>query len=316
MSVSVSKEGPDWECVTREAGWQPRDSQGEFVYDEHLWVLGGWFTPKVPNPCDVWKSPDGKAWTCTTEKAPWDHSDLPVSLVFEDKMWFMGGRKLPGTDVSNKVWTSTDGADWTLVGEAGWHPRLGAGFVVFKDRMWVLGGTSDFYENNDETLFNDVWSSADGKEWTREVENAPWSKRCHLQAVVFDNKIWIMGGGHWHPENIPLNDVWCSEDGVNWTQATGTAQWKPRIWFSLVSYRDRMWVLGGWSEENGNFGDVWFSKGGKDWTELKSDVTWKNRHELSAYVFQDKIWIAGGKADVLDSEVWSLEIPEAWFGDE
>lgn len=312
MSTAQIKKAPDWECVTREAGWQPRDSQGEFVYDNHLWVLGGWFNPKLPNPCDVWKSPNGKDWTCTTEKGPWEHSDLPVSLVFNDKMWFMGGRKLPGTDMSNKVWASTDGADWTFVGEAGWSPRIPSGFVVFKDRMWVMGGTSDFYVNNDETLFSDVWSTADGKEWKLELKNAPWSKRAHHQAVVFDNKIWIMGGGKWNPEQVPLNDVWCSEDGVHWMQVTDGAAWKPRIWFSLVVHRNHMWVLAGWSKVNGNFGDVWYSRDGANWTELKSDVIWTNRHEPSAYVFQDKIWLAAGYADVLVSEVWSLDIPQSW----
>ena len=314
MSDTDARQGPDWVCVTREAGWQPRDSMGEFVYQDHLWILGGWFTPQTPNPCDVWKSPDGKTWTRVTDKAPWDYSDLPVSLVFQDKMWFMGGRRLPGTDCSNKVWSSTDGAEWTLAGHAGWCPRLATGFVVFKDRMWVLGGTNDFYDNNDDTLFNDVWSSSDGREWNLEVENAPWSKRSHHQAVVFDDKIWIMGGGHWRP-TIPRNDVWCSEDGVNWTQVTEAAPWAPRMWFSLVVYRDRMWVLGGWSKENGNFGDVWYSEDGKNWTELKSEVIWQKRHELSAYVFQDRIWVAGGYADVLSSEVWSLAIPEGWFAD-
>jgi hypothetical protein len=232
-------------------------------------------------------------------------------------MWIMGGRKLPGTECSNKVWSSADGIEWTLVTpNAGWSPRLAPGFVVFRNRMWVLGGTSDFYQNNDATLLNDVWSSADGKEWKLELASAPWSKRAHGQAIVFDNKLWIMGGGHRSPKPIPTNDVWCSEDGVKWTLATGSAGWKPRLWFSTVVYRDRMWVIGGWSEEKGNFGDVWYSRDGRTWTELKSDVIWSPRHEHSAMVFRDKIWVAGGAADPsykLNSEVWSLTVPRKWF---
>ena len=116
--MSDSGIAPDWVCVTEAAGWQPRDSQGEFVYRDHMWVLGGWFTPHTPNPRDVWKSPDGKSWTRTVEKAPWDHGDLPASMVFQDKMWLMGGRILPGTVVSNRVWSSIDGAQWTLETDA------------------------------------------------------------------------------------------------------------------------------------------------------------------------------------------------------
>ena len=313
-AMGGSRQGPDWVCVNPKAAWQARDSQGEFVYQDHLWILGGWFDAKVPNPLDVWKSPDGKTWIRTVETAPWVQSDLPVSLVFQNKMWIMGGRKLPGTECSNKVWSSTDGAAWTLEAEhAGWCPRVSPAFVVFKDRMWVLGGTESFYDHSDAMVKNDVWSSADGKAWTLETPNAGWSKRAHCQAVVFDGKIWIMGGGLWHPEHVATHDIWCSADGVTWTQVSADPPWRPRLWFSAVVYRDRLWVLGGWSKENGNFGDVWYSQDGKDWTELTSAVIWKNRHEHSAYVFRDKLWVAGGYADTLNSEVWTLEIPPAWF---
>ena len=74
-----------------------------------------------------------------------------------------------------------------------------------------------------------------------------------------------------------------------------------------------MWVLGGWAKEPDNFGDVWYSRDGRDWTQLRSEVVWEARHEHSALVFQDKIWVAGGHARPLDSEVWSLHIPEGWF---
>ncbi len=229
----------------------------------------------------------------------------------------MGGRKVPGTECSNTVWSSADGVKWDLVtSNATWSPRLSPGFVVFKNKMWVLGGTNDFYHNNDTTLMNDVWSSGDGKNWKLETENAGWSKRAHSQAVVFNDKIWIMGGGKRAPLAVPTNDVWCSEDGVHWTQVTPAAEWKPRLWFSSVVYRDRMWVLGGWSEEYHNFGDVWYSKDGRTWRELVSDIRWSKRHELSAFVFQDKIWVAGGAAEPdyeLNSEVWSVKIPNGWF---
>jgi hypothetical protein len=308
--------GPDWVCVNEAAPWQARDSQGEVVYDGQMWIFGGWFTPHVPNPRDVWKSPDGENWTCTVEVAPWVHGDLPATMVYKDRMWLMGGRKLPGKENSNRVWSSTDGVEWILESEsAGWCPRVGHAYAIFKDRMYVIGGTEDFYEDNDETLKNDVWSSTDGKEWRLDTENAGWSKRRDPKVVVFDDKLWIMGGGHWNPENIPRNDVWCSEDGVNWTQVTDAAPWRPRMWFSLAVYRDRMWVLGGWSRADGNYNDVWCSKDGANWTEMRFDTIWTNRHAHSSPVLQDRLWVLAGHAEPVNSEVWALEIPEGWFGD-
>ncbi|OQY95256.1 MAG: galactose oxidase [Sphingobacteriales bacterium UTBCD1] len=307
----------NWVKETNSAAWRPRDSQSEFVFKNQLWILGGWDTPQTPNFLDVWKSSDGKSWINTTKTAPWGQSDLSASLVFKNKMWIMGGRKVPGTECSNKVWSSADGVNWELVTEAAnWSPRLSPGFVVFKNRMWILGGTSDFYKNNDSTLFNDVWSSGDGKEWKLELMNAPWSKRAHAQTIVFNNKIWLIGGGQRFPNATAHNDVWCSEDGINWKQVTPSAQWLPRMWFSSVVYRDRIWVIGGWSGEHKNFDDVWYSKNGIDWKELKTEIHWSKRHEHSAFVFKDKLWIAGGAAGddyILNSEVWSLYIDKNWF---
>ncbi len=311
---------PDWVQVTDKAGWQPRDSSGEVVFKDQLWLLGGWFDSFSAPPRDVWSSPDGKTWKLVTKEAPWKHSDLPMTLVFQDRMWLLGGwynGRLPGHGASHEVWSSTDGAKWELVTkEAGWSPRLAAGAVVFKGRLWILGGTENYYFGDDNSLKNDVWSSADGKEWRLETAHAPWSPRAYHGTVVHDNKLWVFGGGNYVPKYQALNDVWCSADGVTWEQVTKSAPWSPRLWFSSVVYRDRLWVLGGWSNHpSKNWGDVWYSRDGKQWTPLRSQVIWKARHEHSAYVFQDKIWVAGGHAQPLSSEVWSLAIPKDWFKD-
>ena len=44
-------------------------------------------------------------------------------------------------------------------------------------------------------------------------------------------------------------------------------------------------------------------------------MIWASRHEHSTYVFRDKLWVAGGYAETLNSEVWTLETPEACFRD-
>lgn len=310
-----SRPGPNWTLINPQAPWQARDSQGEFAFAGHLWLLGGWVAADKPNLRDVWKSPDGLHWTRTTAEAPWLYSDLSVALTYRDRLWLMGGRKLPGKANSNEVWSSPDGASWTLEAEqAGWCPRVAPCFAVFQDRMWVFGGSDDFYVNDDTTNHNDVWSSADGREWRLECPAAPWAKRTNAQAVVFQDKLWVAGGGSWNPETVLHNDVWCSADGVEWTEVTAAAPWAPRQWFSLVVYRGCLFVLGGWSRENGNFGDVWYSPDGANWTELTADVIWKNRHEHSVVVFEDKLYLYGGYADVLTSEVWTLELPEDWTG--
>ncbi len=320
-AASAEKQTPNWVKVTEAAGWRARDSQGEVVFDNQLWIFGGWFSSHAPAPRDVWSSADGKTWKLVEETAPWKHSDLSMSIVFDDKMWFMGGwynGRLPGHSASNQVWSSTDGKTWeAATTDASWSPRIAAAIVMFQDKMWLLGGTENYFFGDVKSLKNDVWYSSDGKTWKQATGNAGWSPRAYHQASVLNDKIYVFGGGNYLPQYHATNDVWCSEDGVNWTKVTDSAAWHPRLWFSSVVYRDRMWVLGGWSNNpSKNWGDVWYSKDGAEWEQLKSDVIWKERHEHSAFVLNDKIWIAGGHARPLSSEVWSLEVPPSWFQDE
>ncbi len=306
---------PDWKLVGS-AAWQARDSQAECVFRDQLWVMGGWFDSFEAPPRDVWSSPDGQQWELVKQSAPWLHSDLAMSITFQDKMWMLGGwynGRLPGHSASNQVWSTSTGEDWEqATSAAAWSPRIAAGLVEFHGRIWLLGGTENYYFGDEKSLKNDVWSSVDGKNWKLETANAEWSPRAYHQAVVLNDKIYVMGGGNYTPEYHSKNDVWSSSDGVHWTCETNGAAWKPRLWFSAVTYRDRIWVLGGWSKEHDNFGDIWHSSDGKTWTQLETKTTWKSRHEHSAYVFQDKLWLAGGHARPLSNEVWSLQLPPDW----
>jgi len=242
------------------------------------------------------------------------HSDLPMNTVFRGRMWHLGGwynGRLPGHSASRQVWASDTGLDWNQVTDsAGWSARLAGVALEFKDRLWVLGGTENYYFGDAASLKNDVWSSSDGKEWKLESAAAPWSPRAYHQAVVLNGRIYLFGGGNYVPEFHAKNDVWSSENGIDWTIETESAPWAARLWFSSVVYRDRIWVLGGWAKETGNFADVWHSTDGRKWEKLGTKTCWKARHEHSAFVFQDKIWIAGGHAQPLSSEVWSLHLPE------
>lgn len=320
MAVAQNAEC-NWIRVAEHTDWQPRDSQGEVVFADKLWILGGWFNSYEAPPRDVWSSADGATWSLTQPVAPMKHSDLGMMLAFRDRMWFMGGwynGRLPGHSAGNEVWSTTDGVDWikserTEAGSPRWSPRLAAGAVVFKDRMWILGGTENYYFGDRSSLKNDVWSSADGVHWVCETPAAPWAARAYHQAVVLNDRIYVMGGGNYVPEYEARHDVWSSSDGIEWRQETASAPWNPRLWFSAVAYRNCIWVLGGWSNQpSRNWGDVWYSKDGRLWKQLSTKNCWKERHEHSAFVFKDRIWVAGGHAQPLSNEVWSLQLPENW----
>jgi hypothetical protein len=316
--VFAQQKSPDWVNETNNAGWKARDSQGEVVYKGKLWILGGWFTSYEAPPRDVWCSGDGRNWKLITDSAPWIHSDLPSSIVFKGRMWMMGGwynGRLEGHSAGNQVWSSKDGVNWKQVtNSTAWSARTAAAIVQFKGKLWILGGTEDYYFGDSASLKNDVWYSSDGKSWELATANAGWSPRAYHQAALLNDKIYVFGGGNYVPEYHAVNDVWSSEDGIHWTKETSAAPWHERLWFSSVVYRNRIWVMGGWSNNPyNNWSDVWYTKDGREWKQFKSNVCWKERHELSAFVFRDKIWVAGGMTPPLVNDVWSLYIPEEWF---
>ncbi len=313
IASAVHAAEPDW-VLEGSAAWQARDSQAEWVFQDQLWIGGGWFQSYEAPPRDVWSSADGRKWSLVTSAAPWMHSDLPMNLTFAGRMWIMGGwfkGRLPGHSASHEVWSSADGKSWQQeTAAAAWSPRLAAGLVEHRGRMWLLGGTENYYFGTEKSLKNDVWSSADGREWRLETAQAAWSPRAYHQAVMLKDRLYVLGGGNYTPGYQARNDVWSSADGIHWTCETSSAPWLPRLWFAAVVYRERIWVLGGWSKEKDNFGDVWHSADGRNWERLETKTCWKARHEHSAWVFQDKIWVAGGHARPLSNEVWSLHLPK------
>ena len=316
-TVSFAQQNPDWIQESPAVAWQARDSQAELVYNNKLWIFGGWFNSKEAPPRDVWNSADGKKWNLINNSAPWIHSDLSMSIVFKNKMWMMGGwynGRLEGHSASNQVWSSTDGIKWkSETDKAAWTPRIASAILEFKGKIWILGGTENYYFGDNKSLKNDVWYSSNGKDWKLATANAGWSPRAYHQAAVLKGKIYVFGGGNYVPEYHALNDVWSSEDGINWVKEISSAPWHERLWFNSVVYRNRIWVMGGWSNNPyKNHQDVWFTKDGKTWEEYKSDKVWKERHEASTFVFKDKIWIAGGMNPPLVNDVWSLRLPEAW----
>lgn len=314
IAVSAQSAGPvvgDWVRETESASWTPRDSQGECVFRDRLWILGGWFNSYEAPPRDVWASSDGRRWQLVVDRAPWIHSDLAMTVVFDNRMWLMGGwynGRLEGHSASNQVWSTDDGMTWRQeTAAAPWSARIAGAVVEFRGRMWLMGGTENYYFGNAQSLKSDVWSSVDGVEWKLETPRAEWSPRAYHQAVVWNDRIYLFGGGNYVPEYHACHDVWSSADGVRWNRETDRAPWHPRLWFSAAVYRNHMWVLGGWSNDPAqNWGDVWYSRDGRQWEKFNSPTCWKGRHEHSAFVFQDKLWIAGGHATPLSNEVWSL----------
>ena len=154
--------------------------------------------------------------------------------------------------------------------------------------------TSDWSEPDSIVIQDSAWTLV----WTCATSSAGWSRRMGHTSIVFDNNIWVLGGGNWSGSGI-YNDVWYSDDGINWTCATEAAQWSGRSGHTSVVFNDKIWVLGGHTGTGmGYRNDVWFSSDGIEWTCAIGSAPWTPRHGHTSVVFDDKIWVIGGGEDV------------------
>lgn len=188
-----------------------------------------------------------------------------------------------------------------ITGKAAFAPRDGAGALVFKDKMWMLGGWNPPDTVNFPRKCNsEVWSSTDGANWMREAHRAPWEPRHTAGYVVHQDHMWIVGGdplqGHYQ------DDVWKSADGVNWTQVTGRTPWSPRVLHHTVQFKGRIWVIGGqtmphYAAAPERFHrDIWNTVDGVNWQQVTpAEPYWPQRGMIGgAAVLHDRIWILGG----------------------
>lgn len=253
--VWSSSDGKNWTLETDNAGFGPRYYHGTAVFGGRIWVIGGLANYTKMN--DIWSSSDGRNWTRVVKKADFDPRLAPQVVVYKDRIWVIGGM---GPYTMDDVWSSPDGINWTLqTSHAGFQPRYGAGITEFKDRLWVIGGYYYLpYESSAimEGTLNDAWSSDDGCNWIQETSNGAFERREIVPLTVFDNMIWIIGGGITTPGMESLyNTVWSSADGKNWSLKTGNPGFAPRYLNTAVTFHNALWTIGGATPFPKN--DVW-----------------------------------------------------------
>ena len=197
--------------------------------------------------------------------------------------------------------------------KAPFAPRDGAGALIYKNKMWLLGGWNPSDKNHFPRICsNDVWNSQDGADWTlikpntfRSADFDPksdWEGRHTAGYAVHRDKMWIVGGdvnqGHYQ------NDVWNSTDGKRWNLVNEDRDvpWGPRALHYTLAFKDKIWVIGG--QTMPAFGpakeifyrDVWNTTDGVHWERVTpKEPFWPQRGMIGASaVFDGRMWILGG----------------------
>lgn len=278
----------EWVRVTTKAAFAPRDGAGALVLNGRMYLLGGWNPddkinfPRICNN-EVWSSADGKDWRLDK---PNTHRDRSFDPLMD------------------------------------WEGRHSAGYVIHRDRMWIVGGDS-----NQNHYQNDVWNSDDGKIWTlvNKDKPVPWGPRCVHYTVAFQDHIWVMGG-QLIPKHVPggqeafYRDVWVSADGVTWDEVKPKEPFWPQRGMigGTAVFQGRIWVLGGGTYETPKrpdrlfYNDVWSTADGVKWTLHTGAAPWEPRQYHEVAVWDSRLWVLEGWNRTNRNDVWHSADGTTW----
>ncbi|MDA0832684.1 MAG: hypothetical protein O3A29_05335 [Planctomycetota bacterium] len=268
------------------------------------------------------------SWEQITLNAPFKPRDGGGAIVFDGKMWLLGGwnprdKEFFPRICNNEVWSSTDGLDWRLVkpntfkddsfdSTTDWEGRHYAGYVVHRDKMWIVGG-----DVNQGHYHFDVWNSTNGKTWSHVNKDRPipWKPRAFGYTAAFDDRIWVLGG-QTIPQIAPAEplfhrDIWTTTDGIEWKEIKPQEPcWEARALIGgQAVFKDRLWLIGGGlydtpGTERTFHNDVWSTADGVHWKKHLAEAPWSKRqmHELA--VWDDKLWVLEGWNETNRNDVW------------
>lgn len=132
------------------------------------------------------------------------------------------------------------------------------------------------------------------------------NRRWH-RSVVFNNKIWVIGGEDGSSTN---SQVYNSTDGTSWAAVTtsGTFSASP-TGGKLLVFNNKIWLLDGFSSGPSSSSNIYNSTDGVNWVQVSNSGTkYSARHFFDAIVFDNKMWVIGGLSNSSTSglsDIWS-----------
>jgi N-acetylneuraminic acid mutarotase len=125
--------------------------------------------------------------------------------------------------------------------------------------------------------------------------------------------LWRVGGG-----SLAINytdQIWrYSGSGAQMT--SDTAEFLGRIGHGLISYGNKLWLIGGTQTHMNDFSqnqlknDVWSSEDGETWVLRDAHAPFSARVGHACAVFRNRLWVLGGadfEAGVFHNDIWYLE---------
>lgn len=192
----------------------------------------------------------------------------------------------------------------------GWNTfNSGTDFKALSGAV-LLGNANTLWLFSPDTV-KAIFNTRDGQTWTQVAGfDDSFPARSNAGGVYWKGKFWLMGGDTGAQR---LNDVWSSNDGMQWTQVTANAAWSGRSDFGCVVFKDKLWVLGGSGQSYQPLNDLWCSSDGSNWQKVGT-AGWAPRSRFGIAASDTTLYVVGGQTDIntVSNDVWTSSQGSTW----
>ncbi len=228
-----------------------------------------------------------------------------TSFVLNGAMYVVGGFTYNG--FSNDVYFSPDGISFNkIMPNPGFAGRWGFSSFVLNvngvNTACIVGGITS------TGLSNEVWCTINGANWFKQNVNPNnvFTPRTGQTTVVFNGIVYLIGG--YDVTGSYMNDVWASNDGLNWMQQPIGA-FTARTGHTSFVFNNKLYVIGG-LDNTGLLNDVWSTPNGLNWIR-EPNAGFTPRKEMASFVYNGKVYVTTGVTATgptyVSKELWSFD---------
>jgi hypothetical protein len=243
----------------------------------------------------------GEAWEKVIDSLPF-LGNMAKAVHFGGRLWIIGGRQ-------GGLFSTGTGLEWTREPDVpGVTDRVNHAAYSIGGRLWIAAGE----EARTGRDFGDIWSSADGRLWTKE-EGIPPFENSGL-AAEHQGRVWVM------PDS-PRGNCYSTVNGKDWDEHTTRLDLVEfnGSGFSFGSYGGHLLAAGGRSDvfnQGTSYGVLWTAPDGKAWQSISIGPNLV-RVGHSMVAGGGRIWVIGGEDEngiPLKTTANSVGDPFNWHG--
>jgi hypothetical protein len=284
----------------------------------------------------------GRVWTKLTSTPMATARGYFSTTVFNNAIYVLGGSDEGGAS-QYKDFYSFDGTTWTARGNPTTAGGNGVVLALHDSYIHAFGGTAASIPSNvTEQYSTSIWSNAAFTGMNMRATSAGlrynsivylicgksavgsyWSDMTYVpdaiavmtsipsnlgnlsghQAVVFNNKIYVIGGTTDGNSGTATAKVSTSTGGA--FSQVNVAPFSARTDFALATNGTTMYVIGGKNTSNVDLNDVWSTTDGTNWTQITTSAAFSARHGMRVEYLGGKLYLIGGIiGSTATGEVW------------